>query len=86
MHNKYDFIIIGGGITGLSIGKQLREKSPNIKILVIEKEKELGLHSSGRNSGVLHAGVYYQEGSIKAKVCVNGAKRLKSWVIKIQKK
>ena len=82
MHNKYDFIIIGGGITGLSIGKQLREKSPNIKILVIEKEKELGLHSSGRNSGVLHAGVYYQEGSIKAKVCVNGAKRLKSWVIK----
>ena len=49
-------------------------------ITVLEKEPELGLHSSGRNSGVLHAGLYYKPGSVKAKVCVGGANRLRAWV------
>lgn len=81
MTNKYDFLILGGGITGLCVSNQLRQRYPKAQILVVEKESKLGMHSSGRNSGVLHAGIYYPEGSIKARVCVNGAKRLKSWVI-----
>ena len=81
MTTKFDFVILGGGMSGLCVGNQLRQRYPKAQILIVEKESKLGLHSSGRNSGVLHAGIYYPEGSIKAQVCVNGAKRLKSWVI-----
>ena len=74
-----DICIIGSGIVGLTVAYQLKERYPAMSITVIEKESEVGLHSSGRNSGVLHAGLYYQPGTLKAKVCVNGAKRLRSW-------
>ena len=50
------------------------------KIAIIEKELESGFHTSGRNSGVLHAGIYYQENSLKASVCIKGARRLKKWI------
>ena len=75
-----DVLILGGGMVGLSIANQLLERGITNSITILDKEPELGLHSSGRNSGVLHAGLYYKPGSLKAKVCVEGAKRLRSWV------
>ncbi|MEI6030893.1 MAG: FAD-dependent oxidoreductase [Synechococcaceae cyanobacterium ELA739] len=75
-----EVLIVGGGMVGLSLAHQLLERGIASAITVLEKEPELGLHSSGRNSGVLHAGLYYKPGSVKAKVCVGGARRLKAWV------
>ena len=73
---RTDYLIIGGGMVGLSVAFQIKEKYPNSKIIVVDKEEYLGKHSSGRNSGVLHAGIYYKPESLKAKVCIKGAKRL----------
>ena len=75
-----DVLILGGGMVGLSIAHQLLERSITSNITILDKEPELGLHSSGRNSGVIHAGLYYKPGSIKATVCVEGGRRLRSWV------
>lgn len=69
----YDTIIIGAGIIGLSIARELKRQDADISILILEKEAHLGAHGSGRNSGVLHSGIYYPEDSLKAKVCRNGA-------------
>ena len=66
-------------MVGLSLAHQIKKINKFYKVIVVEKEKELGLHSSGRNSGVLHAGIYYKPDSLKAKVCIEGAKRLKKW-------
>lgn len=71
---SYDYIIIGAGIVGLTIARELRFREPNCSILILEKEPEVGRHGSGRNSGVLHSGIYYPEGSLKARMCANGAK------------
>ena len=81
MNNNFDFCIAGGGMVGLSIANQILERKISSSIVIIDKEPELGLHSSGLNSGVLHSGLYYEPKSLKAKVCVSGAKRLKRWVI-----
>ena len=62
-------------MVGLSVAHQLIERGITNRITVVDKELDLGLHSSGRNSGVLHAGLYYKPGSLKAKVCVDGARR-----------
>lgn len=78
--SKTDILIVGGGMVGLSIAHQLLERDVAQSICVLDKEPQLGLHSSGRNSGVLHAGLYYKPGSTKARVCVAGAKRLRAWV------
>ena len=75
-----DVLIIGGGMVGLCIAHQLLERGTARSITVLDKEPALGLHSSGRNSGVLHAGLYYKPGTVKAQVCVSGAKRLRAWV------
>ena len=75
-----DFLISGGGIVGLSIANQLLEKNISKKIIIIEKECNLGMHTSGRNSGVLHAGIYYEPNSMKANVCIPGSIRLKEWI------
>ena len=75
-----DILILGGGMVGLSLAYQLIERGISKRIIILDKEKVLGKHSSGRNSGVLHAGIYYKPGSLKARVCVSGAKRLKKWV------
>ena len=77
--NNYDVVIIGGGIVGLTIAYLISEKNKKLKLLIIEKEKKIGSHSSGRNSGVLHAGIYYKPETLKAKVSVKGAKVLKEW-------
>jgi len=76
----YDYLIIGAGIIGLNIAKNLKERFPTSKILVIEKEDEVGFHSSGRNSGVLHAGFYYTANSLKAKFTKEGNSAMKKFV------
>lgn len=69
----HDFILIGGGIVGVSTALQLKGRYPGADILLVEKETALALHQTGRNSGVVHAGVYYQPGSLKAAFCKQGA-------------
>ncbi len=81
LNNNTDILILGGGIVGLSLAHQIAKKYKNLTIKVIDKERKLGLHNSGRNSGVLHAGIYYEPNSLKAKVCVEGARRLKEWCL-----
>ena len=73
MEKKYDIVLIGGGIIGVSTAWQLKQKYPDADILVLEKEYEFAQHQTGRNSGVIHAGVYYQPGSLKADFCRRGA-------------
>ena len=68
----YDFIIIGGGILGASTAMQLKQRHPDNSILLIEKENVLAKHQTGNNSGVIHAGVYYKPGSLKADFCTRG--------------
>lgn len=75
----YDYVIIGAGIVGLSVARELLAREPNAKIAVVEKENTIGLHASGRNSGVLHSGIYYQPDSLKAKVCLEGARLMSSY-------
>jgi (S)-2-hydroxyglutarate dehydrogenase len=75
----YDYLIIGAGIIGLNIAKNLKERFPESEILVMEKEKEVAMHSSGRNSGVLHAGFYYSADSLKAKFTKEGNAALKQF-------
>lgn len=67
-----DFLIVGGGIMGLSVARELARKFPDAKTAVLEKEDSLARHASGRNSGVLHAGFYYSADSLKARFCVEG--------------
>lgn len=69
---KFDYIIIGGGIVGVSTAWQLQQQFPDKRIVIIEKEHQFACHQTGHNSGVIHAGVYYQPGSLKAKFCKEG--------------
>ena len=66
-----DILIVGGGIIGLTIAQELVRKGYE-NIILLDKEKHLAKHASGRNSGVLHAGIYYAPDSLKAKSCLNG--------------
>jgi len=68
----YDYIIIGGGIVGISTAWQLQQRFPEKKILLLEKESVYSMHQTGHNSGVIHAGVYYKPGSLKSKFCKAG--------------
>lgn len=76
MMTKTDILIIGSGIIGLSIAKELHEQQSELQITLLEKENSLALHTSGRNSGVIHAGFYYSPDSLKAKFAVEGNKLL----------
>ena len=67
-----DIVVVGGGIVGLSTAMQLTERFPGLEVLVLEKEAALATHQTGHNSGVIHAGVYYQPGSLKARFCREG--------------
>ena len=69
-----DIVIIGAGVVGLAIGKKLAEKGK--EVLILEELREFGKITSSRNSGVIHAGIYYPENSLKAKMCVEGNKLL----------
>lgn len=67
-----DCVIIGGGIVGLATGLQLQRSHPGLKILLLEKESQLARHQTGNNSGVIHSGLYYKPGSLKATNCIRG--------------
>lgn len=69
---KYDIIVIGAGIVGLATAFQSLKKNPKLKILILEKEAGPALHQTGNNSGVIHSGLYYKPGSLKAKNCIKG--------------
>ena len=71
-----DIAIIGGGIVGLATAMRFAETEPSLKITLIEKEPRVGMHQTGHNSGVIHSGIYYTPGSLKAKLCVSGARRM----------
>ncbi|XP_047002230.1 L-2-hydroxyglutarate dehydrogenase, mitochondrial [Schistocerca americana] len=68
----YDIVIIGGGVVGMATARELKLRYPVFKMAVLEKEDKLAAHQSGNNSGVVHAGIYYKPGSLKAKLCVQG--------------
>ncbi|RXN05033.1 L-2-hydroxyglutarate mitochondrial [Labeo rohita] len=71
--NSFDVAIVGGGIVGLASARELILRHPNLTFTLLEKENELALHQTGHNSGVIHSGIYYTPGSLKAKLCVRGA-------------
>ncbi|TDE41750.1 L-2-hydroxyglutarate oxidase [Flavobacterium rhamnosiphilum] len=73
---KTDFIIIGGGIVGLSTAYHLKKQNPELKVVVLEKESKIALHQTGHNSGVIHSGIYYKPGSLKAINCKRGYDQL----------
>lgn len=75
---QWDFIVIGAGVIGVSIARELRQRH-RARVLVIEKEPAPGRHASGRNSGVLHAGVYYKPGTLKARLCVEGNRWMREY-------
>jgi len=74
--NTTDFLLIGGGIIGISIARELKSRYPDSSVCILEKENKCGLHASGRNSGVLHAGFYYTADSFKARFTREGNRRL----------
>ena len=69
----HDVVVVGGGIVGVATGRQLKKEYPDMRVALLEKEVSLGLHQTGRNSGVIHAGVYYKPGSVMARLCVKGS-------------
>src|SRR5512137_2724463 len=71
-HN-FDILVIGAGIVGLSVAMEATQRFPQLRLAVLEKEKEPARHQSGHNSGVIHSGIYYKPGSLKARLCVEGA-------------
>jgi L-2-hydroxyglutarate oxidase LhgO len=77
---KFDVVIVGAGIVGLASARSLKIMQPSLRILVCEKEPDAGLHASGRNSGVLHAGFYYSPDSMKARFCREGNLRLREFI------
>jgi len=81
-NNFFDLIVVGGGLVGLASAYKIQKEFPQKNILVIEKEKDLAFHQSGRNSGVLHSGLYYKPGSYRAKNCVLGREELVAYAKK----
>uniref|UniRef100_A0A8C9W3P5 L-2-hydroxyglutarate dehydrogenase, mitochondrial n=1 Tax=Scleropages formosus TaxID=113540 RepID=A0A8C9W3P5_SCLFO len=71
--SSYDVAVVGGGIVGLATARELILRHPTLSFVLLEKEKELAVHQSGHNSGVIHSGIYYTPGSLKARLCVKGA-------------
>ena len=76
MTERLDLVIVGGGIVGLATAYRLLERHPGLRLVVVEKETALAEHQTGRNSGVIHAGLYYAPGSLKARLCREGKKAL----------
>src|SRR5580698_4786892 len=72
----YDIAVIGGGIVGLSFAMQAGERLPQLRVVVLEKETAVARHQTGHNSGVIHSGVCYKPGSLKARLCVAGAREM----------
>jgi L-2-hydroxyglutarate oxidase len=71
-----DLAVVGGGIVGLALARELSNRQPGLRITVFERETEVGQHQTSHNSGVIHAGIYYKPGSLKAELCVDGVRRM----------
>jgi len=71
---NFDVVIVGAGILGLAVARELRERYPSLSMVVLERESDVAQHQTGHNSGVIHSGVYYTPGSLKARMCVEGSK------------
>src|SRR5688572_8204776 len=71
-----DVAVVGAGILGLAVARELHARHPRLSVRVLEKEAGVGRHQTGHNSGVLHAGIYYAPGSLKARLCVEGAREM----------
>src|SRR5262245_59607074 len=69
---RYDVAVIGGGIVGLATAREILRRAPGSHVALLEKEREIARHQTGHNSGVIHTGVYYRPGSLKARLCVEG--------------
>src|SRR5271165_1090812 len=74
--SRCDVVIVGGGIVGLAVALEITRRLPRLRLLLLEKEDRVGQHQSGHNSGVIHSGIYYKPGSLKAKLCVEGARAM----------
>src|SRR5215469_18937738 len=70
---QYDVVVIGAGIVGLSVAMEFGNRFPRLRLGLLEKENSIGQHQTGHNSGVIHSGIYYKPGSLKARNCVAGA-------------
>jgi len=76
---SYDVVVVGAGIVGLAVARELLHRYPKLKLGVLDKEPTIGQHQTGHNSGVLHSGIYYAPGSLKARLCVEGQRELYSY-------
>src|SRR5881227_4401336 len=74
--SECDVAVVGAGIIGLAVARELLLRGADLRVHVLEKEHEVGFHQTGHNSGVIHAGIYYAPGSLKARLCVEGARDL----------
>lgn len=75
-HSAFDIAIVGAGIVGLATAHALIERYPDLKLVILEKEDDVARHQTGHNSGVIHSGIYYKPGSLKARLCVAGVRKL----------
>jgi L-2-hydroxyglutarate oxidase LhgO len=72
----WDVVVVGAGIVGLASARELLLRRPGLRLALIDKEPRVGAHQTGHNSGVIHSGIYYAPGSLKARLCVAGAREL----------
>lgn len=79
MSDRFDLVVVGGGIVGLATTLQLLRRLPDLRVVILEKEPEVAMHQSGHNSGVLHAGLYYVPGSLKARLCTEGKAAMEAY-------
>ncbi len=80
--SRCDVVVVGGGIVGLAVARELALRHPHAAVCVLEREQRLAAHQSGHNSGVIHAGIHYQPGSLKARLCVTGARELYDYCVR----
>ena len=69
---RFDVAVVGAGILGLAVAREVRRRHPNLSIVILERESDVAQHQTGHNSGVIHSGIYYKPGSLKAQLCVEG--------------
>lgn len=71
----FDLVVVGGGIVGVTTARAMLIENPNLKVAILEKESDVAMHQSGHNSGVIHAGIYYRPGSLRAQFCIEGLRQ-----------